>query len=370
VTDETIVPEQEPTPERVEHAPEVAPEPAPLAPPAPELSDAEIERRFAAPVGHTHIGGQALLEGVMMRGKLNWAVAVRAADGSIHVEEHDLAPKAATGWRKRPILRGVYAMYETLALSMRAFGIAASMAGETEEEQLSSTEIAWTMVLGVVLAVGVFIIAPALLTNVVAGSSATANPLVWNGVDGVLRLAVFFLYIWGIGRVPDISRVFAYHGAEHKSIHAYEHGIPLQPRYIQRYDTLHIRCGTAFLLMVMVISILVFSLLPGKIILGLWGITNGTAIIAFNIVSRILLLPLVAGLAYEVTVKWAGNHSENPFVKVLLWPGMQLQRLTTREPDDDMVEVAVAALQAVADREARDSAGPAGADTAEAVPLS
>jgi uncharacterized protein YqhQ len=325
---------------------------------APPLSDEEIERRFASPVAHTHIGGQALLEGIMMRGRKNWAVAVRTSDGAIHVEAHDLPAKAATGWRTRPVLRGVYAMYETLALSLKAFGIAASLAGDSEEEQLTSTEIAWTMVAGVALAVGVFIIAPALLTNVVAGSSATANPLAWNGVDGVLRLAIFFLYIWGIGLMPDIRRVFAYHGAEHKTIHAYEHGIPLEPQYIQRYETLHMRCGTAFLLMVMVISILVFSLVPGKVVLGFWGVTNGVAIIAFNIVSRIILLPVVAGLAYEVTVKWAGNHSDSALVKVLLWPGMQLQRLTTREPDDGMVEVAVAALSAVADREAIEAPGP------------
>jgi uncharacterized protein YqhQ len=322
-----------------------------LAPRFEQLPDSEIERRIKAPVAHTHIGGQALLEGVMMRGRKNWAVAVRVADGSIHVEAHDLPPKASTGWRTKPVLRGVYAMYQTLALSLKAFSIAASLAGESEEEQLTSKEIAGTMVAGVVLAVGVFIVAPALLTNLVAGSSATANPLVWNGVDGVLRLAVFFLYIGGIGLIPDIRRVFAYHGAEHKSIHAYERGVPLEPRYIQRFDTLHIRCGTAFLLMVMVISILVFSLVPGKVVLGIWGITNGVAIIAFNIASRIVLLPVVAGLAYEVTVKWAGNHSDNPWVKLLLWPGMQLQRLTTREPDDGMVEVAVAALSAVAARE-------------------
>jgi uncharacterized protein YqhQ len=330
------------------------------AAPAPRLSEEEIERRFAAPVTHTHIGGQALLEGVMMRGKLNWAVAVRTADGAIHVEEHDLAPNAAQGWRRWPVFRGMYALYETLALSLKAFGIAASLAGASEEEQLTASEIGWTMIAGVALAIGAFIVAPALLTNVVAGSSATANPLAWNVVDGVLRLVVFFLYIWGVGLMPDIRRVFAYHGAEHKSIHAYEHGLPLEPRYVQRYDTLHIRCGTAFLLMVMVISILVFSLVPGKLILGLWGVTNGVAVVAFNIAARIVLLPLVAGLAYEVTVKWAGNHSENPFVKVLLWPGLQLQRLTTREPDDEMVEVAVAALNAVAAREAREGAVPSG----------
>jgi uncharacterized protein YqhQ len=318
----------------------------------PEMSEAEIERRFSAPVIHTHIGGQALLEGVMMRGKTAWAVAVRTADGAIHLEEHPLPAANQTGWRTWPVLRGVWALYETLALSLRAFGIAAMLAGASEEEQLTASEIGWTMVAGVALAVVAFIVAPALLTNLVAGSSATANPFAWNVVDGVLRLAVFFAYIWAVGLMPDIKRVFAYHGAEHKSIHAYEHGLPLEPRYAQRYGTLHVRCGTAFLLMVMVISILVFSLVPGKTILGAYGVTSGLAVVTFNIVVRILLLPLVAGLAYEVTVKWAGSHSENPFVKVLLWPGMQMQRLTTREPDDGMVEVAIAALKAVADADA------------------
>lgn len=337
---------------------EASPVSEPVTAPEPEFDEAEIERRFSAPAGHTHIGGQALIEGIMMRGKTAWAVAVRTPDGSIHLEEHDLPAKTRTGWRTWPVARGVWAMYETLALSMKAFGVAASLAGEGEDEQLTPTEIGWTMVLGVALAVVAFIIAPALLTNLFTGSSATANPYVWNIVDGVLRLAVFFAYIWGVGFMPDIRRVFAYHGAEHKSIHAFEHGIPLQPRYIQRYDTLHVRCGTAFLLMVMVVSIAVFSLVPGKVVLGLWGVTSGIAIVAFNIASRIVLLPLVAGLAYEITVKWAGSHSENPFVKVLLWPGMQLQRLTTRQPDDGMVEVAVAALTAVAERDARAEAQP------------
>jgi len=354
VTDDTSMP--------LDIEPAEAPEPTEApAPAVPELDEAEIERRFSAPVGHTHIGGQALIEGIMMRGKTAWAVAVRTPDGSVHLEEHDLPPKNRSGWRVWPVARGVWAMYETLALSLKAFGVAASLAGATEEEQLTSKEIMWTMVAGVALAVVAFIIAPALLTNLV--TSSVSHPYLWNVVDGVLRLGVFLAYIWGVGFMPDIRRVFAYHGAEHKSIHAYEHGIPLEPRYIQRYDTLHVRCGTAFLLMVMIVSIAVFSLLPGKIVMGWFGVTATVAIIAFNIISRIVLLPVVAGLAYEITVKWAGSHSENPFVKVLLWPGMQLQRLTTREPDDGMIEVAVAALTAVAERdaraEARDSAVPA-----------
>jgi uncharacterized protein YqhQ len=307
----------------------------------------------------------------MMRGKVNWAVAVRTADGSIHVEEHDLPGGIKTGWKKWPVSRGVWAMYETLSLAMKAFAISAEyasppgVAGEAvpgEEEEpvtLSKGEIGLTMVLGVGLAVGLFIVLPALVTNWMVGTS-TARPFTWNVVDGVLRLLVFFAYIWAVGFMPDIRRVFAYHGAEHKSIHAYEHGMPLDAEHIQRYETLHIRCGTAFLLMVMVIAIAVFSLVPGKAILAAWGVTAGPLVVLFNIALRIVLLPLVAGLAYEVTVKWAGQRPDDPLVKVLLWPGMQLQRMTTREPDDDMVEVAVAALKAVADREAREAALAAG----------
>jgi uncharacterized protein YqhQ len=331
VTDETTLP----TSEQPAHQPPV------------ELDDAEIERRFNAPGGQTYIGGQALIEGIMMRGKTAWAVAVRTADGSVHIEEHELPPKNRTGWRTWPIGRGVWALYETLKLSLQAFGIAATLAGGPEEEKLTPTEIGWTLALGLLLAIVAFIIAPALLTNLVTSSST--HPYVWNIVDGVLRLAVFVAYIWAVGFIDEIKRVFAYHGAEHKSIHAFEHGIPLEPRYIQRYDTLHVRCGTAFLLMVMVVSIAVYSLLPGAVVMGWFGVQSKVAIVIFNIASRIVLLPLVAGLAYEITVKWAGNHPDNPFVKLLVWPGMYLQRLTTREPDDGMVEVAVAALTAVAE---------------------
>lgn len=306
----------------------------------------------ATPVKHTHIGGQALLEGVMMRGKLNWAVAVRTPDGTVHVEAHDFAGGKPTGWKVTPILRGMWALYETLSLSMKAFAVAARWAGTgEEEEQLTSSEIGWTMGLGLLIAVAAFIVAPALLTNLLVGSSL-ARPVLWNVVDGVLRVGVFFAYLWGVGRMPDIRRVFAYHGAEHKSIHAFEHGEPLDPAHVQKHETLHVRCGTSFLLMVMIVAIVVFSLVPGKAILGYYGVDSAAAVVAFNILVRILLLPLVAGLAYEVSVKWAGNHSDNVFVRALMWPGMQLQRMTTREPDDGMVEVAIAALSAVVAREA------------------
>lgn len=303
------------------------------------------------PVKHTHIGGQAVLEGIMMRGKLNWAIAVREPDGTIYTEQHDLTSAAQKhGWLKWPIIRGMWGFYETMALAIKAFGISAEHAGESEEEQLSEKEIALTMVMGLALAVGLFIVMPAVLTNL-TGIDSVQHPFLWNIVDGVLRLVAFFTYIWAVSKIKDIRRVFAYHGAEHKTIHAYEAGLPLEPRVIQEFGTLHVRCGTSFLLMVMVVAIVVFSLVPGKAILAAWGVSAKGLILLFNIGVRILLLPLIAGLAYEISVKWAGNNPDNPLVEVLLWPGLQMQRMTTAEPDDSMVEIAVAAMELVVARE-------------------
>jgi len=185
---------------------------------------------------------------------------------------------------------------------------------------------------------------------------ATERPFVWNVVDGLLRVLAFFLYIWGISRMKDIQRVFGYHGAEHKTIHAYEHELPLEPAFIQRYETLHVRCGTSFLLMVMIIALIVYSLVPMKAILAAMGLSAGWAVTLFAVLIRILLLPLIAGLAYEV-IKWAGRKPDNGFVRVILWPGLQLQRMTTRPPDDSMIEVAVAAMKPVIAREEREARG-------------
>ncbi len=306
------------------------------------------------PIKHTHIGGQAVLEGIMMRGKHNWAVAVRKADGSIHLEAHDLKTAVSKRpWLGKPVIRGVVGLYETLVLAMKAFSISAEHAGETEEEKLSSKEIALSMTLGVGLAVLLFIILPAVATNLLVGG-ATERPFTWNIVDGVLRVVAFFLYIWAISRMRDIQRVFAYHGAEHKTIHAYERGLPLEPRVIQEHTTLHVRCGTSFLLMVMVIAIVVFSLVPVRAITDLMGTDHRLVVLSVAIGLRIVLLPLIAGLAYEV-IKWAGKTPDNPIVKVVLWPGLQLQRMTTREPDESMVEIAVTAMKAVIEREEGES---------------
>ncbi|PKQ10294.1 MAG: DUF1385 domain-containing protein [Actinobacteria bacterium HGW-Actinobacteria-9] len=303
----------------------------------------------------------------MMRGKRNWAVAVRMPDGGIHVEDHDLKTAVTDHpWLGKPIIRGVWGFYETIVLAMKAFEISASFAGETEEEQLSAKEISMAMIFGVILSVVLFIIAPALVTNWIVGP-ASEEPFMWNLVDGILRLVAFFLYIWGVSRLQDIQRVFGYHGAEHKTIHAYEHGLPLEARVIQQYTTQHVRCGTSFLLMVMVVALLVYSLIPVKVIVAGLGMEARWATLFVATMIRIIFLPLIAGLAYEV-VKWAGKSPENPFVRVLLWPGLQLQRMTTRQPDDSMIEVAVAAMQAVIAREeGRAAPAPEGGDEAPAL---
>jgi uncharacterized protein YqhQ len=307
-------------------------------------------------IKHTHIGGQAVLEGVMMRGKFNWAVAVRAADGHIHTEQHELGGAGSRPeWTRWPVIRGMVGMYDTLALALKAFSVSATMAsvGE-EEEQLSDKEIGISMLIGLGFAVVLFIIVPALATDLLGRFfHAAKGNFAWNIIDGVLRLAIFFLYIWGVSRMKDIQRLFAYHGAEHKTIHAYEAGLPLETRVIQKYGTEHVRCGTSFLLMVMVIAIFVFSVLPAP----KTGIPF--ADVLARIAVRLVLVPLIAGLAYEV-IKYAGNHADNPFVKVILTPGLWLQRMTTRQPDDSMVEVAVAALAPVVAREEHGAPLPEG----------
>ena len=319
-------------------------------------------------VEHTHIGGQAVLEGIMMRGKHNWAIAVRQPNGEIHLEEHDLKTAVSKRpWLGKPVIRGVVTFYETIVLAMQAFAVSAEYAGMGEEEgdKLTTREISFSMVLGLALSIVLFIVAPALLTNWVIGP-ATTRPFVWNLFDGVLRVFVFFGYIWAVSRVKDIQRVFAYHGAEHKTIHAFEHHLPLETDEIQRFETLHVRCGTSFLLMVMFIALIVYSLVPMKAILAAAGLETRWAVTLLAILIRIILLPLIAGLAYEV-IKWAGRMPDNPIVKVVLWPGLQLQRMTTRQPDDSMVEIAVAAMQPIIAREELEAARASGEAAQSAV---
>ena len=210
--------------------------------------------------------------------------------------------------------------------------------------------MAVSMVLGLVLGVVLFIVAPAFVTNLLVGEY-DQNTVLWNVVDGLLRVAVFVFYIWLIGRMEDIKRMFMYHGAEHKAIHCFEHGLPMTPDNARQFPRLHVRCGTAFLIMVMVIAIFVYTVTPINGLIELWGVPDGAPKLALVILVRILLMPVIAGISYEITVKWAGSNPDNPLVKVVLWPGMQMQYLTTHEPDDAQMECAIAAMQAVLARE-------------------
>ena len=169
-------------------------------------------------------------------------------------------------------------------------------------------------------------------------------------------MAVFIFYIWLIGRMEDIRRMFMYHGAEHKAIHCYEHGLALTPENARSFPRLHVRCGTAFLIMVMVIAIVVYTIVPVNALIAAWGVPDGLPKLALVIAVRILFLPIIAGISYEITVKGAGSHPDNPLVKVILWPGMQMQYLTTNEPDDSQIECAILAMQKVLEREEREAA--------------
>ena len=210
-----------------------------------------------------------------------------------------------------------------------------------------------SMILGLALGIVLFVVAPAALTNLIVGEY-DERTILWNVVDGILRVAVFILYIWLIGRMKDIKRMFAYHGAEHKTIHCYEHGLELTPENARSFPRLHVRCGTAFLIMVMIIAILVYTIVPLNPLIAAWGVPDGLPKLLLVILVRIIFLPVIAGISYEITVKWAGAHPESPVVKVILWPGMQMQYLTTNEPDDSMLECAIVAMKMVVAREERE----------------
>ena len=276
------------------------------------------------------IGGQAVIEGVMMKGPTRIATAVREPSGNIAVR---VEPVHSLGDRfpllKKPLLRGVIALGEALVYGIRALSFSAQAAGE-EGEELSSKEIALTMLAAFGLAVLLFVVLPTYATKFI--QSVVSEPYLLNLFEGVLRLTIFFTYVGVISSLSDIRRVFQYHGAEHKTIYAYEAGIPLEIESIRKYSRLHPRCGTNFLLIVMVVSIFMFAFLGWP---DLW----------LRILSRVVLLPLVAGISYEI-IRFAGS-CDNPLVAMLMKPGLWLQYMTTREPSDDQIEVAVRALEAV-----------------------
>jgi uncharacterized protein YqhQ len=295
------------------------------------------------------VGGQAVLEGVMMRGIKTWAVAVRkpteeqlaggdglapdeAAEGEIAV-----TTEALDSWLRRhralrlPVVRGVIALAESLKVGFRALGISANAQLPEGEEEISSGAWIGTVVLSVVLAVGLFFLVPVGVTSLIKDQLGSSF-LFWL-VEGLLRTAIFLGYLLLLSRVRDLRRVFEYHGAEHKTISCFEAGLPLTPANAERFSRLHPRCGTTFLLIVMVLAIFVFA----PIGLPAWY---------WLLLTRILGVPLIAGLSFEL-IKWTGKHRSRPWVRAVMWPGIQLQYLTTREPDRSQLAVAIAALEAV-----------------------
>ena len=294
----------------------------------PRMPDGAMVARRDAP-----IGGQAVLEGVMMRGVSVWAVAVRKPDGEIDVTSEPLV-----SWAKRhriwrlPVIRGVVALAESLKIGFRALAISANaQLDEEEEEEIGGWMWGVTIALSLLLAVGLFFVIPVGATSLIKDQLGSAL-LFWL-VEGLLRTAIFIGYIVAISRLPDLRRVFEYHGAEHKTISCYEAEDRLVPARAKLYSRLHPRCGTSFLLIVMVLAIFVFA----PIGLPAWY---------WLLASRILGIPLIAGLSYEV-IKWAGRNRNKRWVRALMWPGLMLQNLTTREPDEDQLQVAIDALQAV-----------------------
>jgi uncharacterized protein YqhQ len=282
-------------------------------------------------------GGQAVMEGVMMRGSNTMAVAVRQPDGEIVIHSEPLSSHIYVGKiSKIPFLRAMTSLWDVLVLGIRTLMYSADVALGPEEEIEFSGPLAWgTVALSFALAIGLFFVGPLLLVGLV--DRYIESSFLSNIVEGVIRLVIFVAYIWAVGRLPDIRRVFAYHGAEHKTINAYEAGADLTPEEVARQTTSHYRCGTAFTLSVMVISILIFSLL-------------GRPPMALRILSRIVLIPVVAGVAYEY-IRFTNRYRDNPIISAIATPNLALQRLTTREPDPSMLEVSIAALTTVLETE-------------------
>lgn len=276
-----------------------------------------------------YYGGQAVIEGVMMRGQKNMVTVVRRPDGGLAIDTQTL-PAIYTGWlRKAPLLRGMIVLIEALVLGMKTLLYSANVSLEEEGEEVSGG-LVWVMVtVAMVLAVALFFVLPLFLTRLFNFESS----LLFNLVDGVIRVVIFIVYLKVMTLLPDIRRVFAYHGAEHKTVNAYEAGVPLEVKEVREYQTAHVRCGTSFLFVVLLISMVVFALVG---LHSLWLMA----------LSRIVLLPVIAALGYEV-IYFGGRHKNNGLVRAVLAPGLWLQALTTREPDDRQLEVALTALKRV-----------------------
>ena len=285
--------------------------------------------------GHNY-GGQAVLEGVMIRGQRNMAIAVRRPDGSIAIKSQPLSAFFTGSLRRIPLVRGIITLAETLMLGMRALSYSANVGMEAEGEEISKGSMAFMLFISLSIAIGLFFVLPVLASRSLEG--VLGSDFATNIAEGVIRLALFVGYILLIGRMKDIKRVFMYHGAEHMTVHAQERGDPLELEHIRKYSTAHPRCGTAFLLVVMVLAIVAFVFVGRD---PLWWLFT----------SRIVLIPLIAAVSYEV-IRWSGRYSDNPLVRLITGPSLALQALTTKEPDDDQIEIAMAAMRAALEADA------------------
>ncbi|MEK6672869.1 MAG: DUF1385 domain-containing protein [Nitrospirota bacterium] len=288
-----------------------------------------------------NIGGQAVIEGVMMKSRGGWTVAVRDQKGEIHLKVEQL--KMLPRFLRLPFIRGIIALYQAFSIGIKAIEFSAGKALNEEEKPMSPLAITATIVFALLLGVGLFVLLPLYATKLMGLFSGiiTESSFVFNLVDGILRVLIFLAYILAIGLWKDMRRIFEYHGAEHKVIHAYEAGKELDLKNIRLFSPQHPRCGTSFLLIVMVMSIIVFSFIPQS-----WPFAS-------KFLSRLILIPAIAGISYEIQ-KLSTRMKDNPFVNLLILPGLLLQKMTTKEPDDSQIEVAVAALREAIRLEAGD----------------
>ena len=282
----------------------------------------QAQRRFV-------YGGQAVIEGVMIRGRDHYSLAVRKLNGDITTVSSRLSTLYTGRLRSIPLIRGVIVLLETLVIGIQALSRSANIALEEEGQELSGWSMAFMLAISLTLGVGLFFIAP--LFAIRSLDSFITSDELSNLMEGILRLAVFLAYILLIGRLPDIKRVFAYHGAEHMTVHAHEHNLPLDVEHVRMFPTAHNRCGTAFLLVVMVVAIAVFTFV-------------GRPSLPVSVLSRIVLVPVIAAISYEI-IRLSGAHAANPLVKFIVYPSLALQSLTTRKPDDAQIEVAIHAME-------------------------
>ena len=274
-------------------------------------------------------GGQAVIEGVMIRGQKNVSVAVRRPDGTVSTMCKQLGALFTGRARRVPLVRGVIALAETLTLGMQALAYSANVAAEAEGHEIGKFAIAGMLVVSLTFAIGLFFLVPVFASSPFEG--LLGSDITSNVVEGAIRLGLFLAYILLIGQMKDIRRVFMYHGAEHMAVHVQEHAEPLTVENARKYSTAHPRCGTAFLLVVMVLAVLAFVAVPRD---PFWWL----------ILSRVIFIPVIAAMSYEV-IRWSGRNAGNPLVRLVTGPSLALQALTTRQPDDDQIEIAIKAME-------------------------